>query len=290
MRKKYNELYIGTAVSITIIMVVASILFLEKADLIQQGIGVNVVVQNAGGIRKGGTVLFEGVDVGSVRSIRLTPRGVVLQLRITKIDSIPDDSRFVVASTSLLGSKAVEITPGRSTNFLKDGAYVRATTSTGLSELLQSGRRITSSVGEVTKNLSALTDQATRLKVRSALGDIDESVSLINSSLKGNLDGIHETIESLKRISTDNRAPIDSIVNRLSRHSKELDVAIVNTEKITKNLNRIILRLNEGEGTAGKFLTDDELYDKLDSTLANLNSLVEDIREHPGKYVHVSIF
>lgn len=290
MRRKYNEFYIGVAVSLTIIMIVASILYLEKSDFIQQGIEVNLVVQNAGGIRKGGDVLFEGVNVGSVRSMQLTSGGVLLRLRITKVDSIPDDSRFAVAATSLLGSKSVEITPGKSTTYLKNGAYVHGATSTGLSELLRSGNKITDNIGEVARNVSALTDRETRLKVRSALSNIDQSVGLIHNSLKGNLDDIHEAIASLKGISTDNRAPIDSIVNRLAQHSKELGVAIKNTETITQNLRQIIQRLNEGRGTAGKILTDDELYNRLDSTLTSLNSLIKDIRDHPGRYIHISVF
>ncbi len=290
MRRKYNELYIGAAVSATIVLIVASILFLEKTSLIQQGIGLNLVVQNAGGIRKGGRVLYEGVDVGSVKSIEFTSGGVMLKLRITKMDSIPSDSKFMVTSTSLLGSKAVEITPGRSKTYLNDGAFINGTASTGLTDILRNGRTITGNIGEVAKNVDRLTDRETRLKVQSALSRINESVSLINSSLKGNLADIHETIENLKRISTDNRAPIDSIVERLSEHSKELGTAVDNTERITANLNEILERMNKGEGTAGQLLTNRELYDKIDSTVTDLNNLVKDIQDHPGKYIHISIF
>lgn len=290
MRRKYNELYIGTAVSVTIVMIVAVILFLEKVNLIQRGIELNLVVQNAGGIRNGGSVLYEGVEVGSVKSIDFISGGVLLKLDITKIDSIPDDSKFMVASTSLLGARSVEIIPGESKTYLKNGAYVKGASSTGLSDILRSGNKITGSIGEVTKNIGALTDRETRMRVTSALTNIDESVALIHRSLKGNLDDIHEAIENLNKISTDNRAPIDSIVNRLSEHSKKLDVAIDNTEKITANLNRILQRLNKGEGTAGKLLTDTELYDEIDSAVVNLNRLVKDINEHPGKYIHLSIF
>lgn len=290
MRRKYNELYIGAAVSVTIIMIVASILFLEKANLIQQGIGLNLVVQNAGGIRKGGSVLYEGVEVGSVKSIQFTSGGVLLKLRITKMDSIPDNSTFSIASTSLLGAKSVEITPGGSKAFLKDGAYVKGTSSAGLSDILRSGNRMTADIGEVASNIKTLTDEKTRMKVSAALSRIDESVSVIHNSLKGNLRDIHETIESLKKISTENRAPIDSIVDRLSEHTKDLDAAIDNTREITANLNRILKDLNEGKGTAGKLLTDSELYNEIDSAVVNLNGLVKDIKTHPGKYIHVSIF
>ena len=63
-----------------------------------------------------------------------------------------------------------------------------------------------------------------------------------------------------------------------------------NIEKITKNLNDIVTSLNEGKGTAGKLLTNDEISIKINDTITNLNNLIEDIKNNPAKYVHISIF
>lgn len=290
MKKEKNELYIGTAVAVTILVVVASVVFLEKSSFLQPGLYVNLVVQDAKGMRTGGNIFYEGLKVGAVEAAKFTSNGVLLKLKITGIDSIPDDSRFVIRSTSLIGSPAVQITPGRSASYLENGAYVTGRPAFGMSDILQGGREITDNIDRVVKNVDALTNEETRRRVSNALDNINESVVLIHESLKSNLEEIHSTIRDVKGIAADNRAPIDSMIDRLSRHSLDLAIALKNTERITNNLNQIVAGLNRGRGTAGKLLTDDQLYSKIDSTVTNLNDLIKDIKEHPGKYIHLSIF
>ena len=63
-----------------------------------------------------------------------------------------------------------------------------------------------------------------------------------------------------------------------------------NIEKITGNLNEITSGINNGKGTAGKLLTNDELYNKINNTITSLDSLINDIKNHPERYFHISIF
>ena len=48
--------------------------------------------------------------------------------------------------------------------------------------------------------------------------------------------------------------------------------------------------INSGEGTAGQLIMNDSLYNNLNSALASLDSLLIDLREHPKRYVHLSVF
>ena len=140
------------------------------------------------------------------------------------------------------------------------------------------------------KNVDTLTSKETIGQLQDAINKIDESVGLIHRSLRTNLSDIHSTIENMKEITSVNKAPIDSIIYRLSLHSKQIAVTMDNIEKITKNLNDIVTSLNEGKGTAGKLLTNDEISIKINDTITNLNNLIEDIKNNPAKYVHISIF
>ena len=290
MKRKYNEFYIGLSVIITIIIVIAIILYLEKNNFLESGITVNMVLQNAEGIKTGGDVAYRGLDVGSVVDTKITTRGIVLMLKITKIDSIPDNSKFLLSTPNLIGSRTVEIVPGKSSSYLKNGAYVTGSSSAGFSDIIHGVDNVTSNMKRVIKNVGSLANDKTRNELRIALNGIDESVNLIHRSLKNNLADIHQTVENMKQITTDNKAPIDSIVNRLSVHSKNISIAMENLEVITKNLKTITENINAGKGTAGKLLTNDELYNKINNTVTNLNNLIKDIEKHPERYVHVTLF
>lgn len=290
MKRKYNEFYIGLAVIITILAVIATILFLEKNNFLQKGFTLNLVVQNAQGIKPGGDVLYRGLEIGSVEETKLISNGVLLKLKITKTDSIPEDSKFKVTTTNLIGSPSIEIIPGKSKSILKDGEYLKGESGKSYSDIIQAVNKITDNINRMIKNVDTLTSKETIGQLQDAINKIDESVGLIHRSLRTNLSDIHSTIENMKEITSVNKAPIDSIIYRLSLHSKQIAVTMDNIEKITKNLNDIVTSLNEGKGTAGKLLTNDEISIKINDTITNLNNLIEDIKNNPAKYVHISIF
>ena len=56
------------------------------------------------------------------------------------------------------------------------------------------------------------------------------------------------------------------------------------------NLRNILSTLERGDGTAGKLINDDQLYTELLKSSEALESLLTDLKEHPKKYVHFSIF
>jgi len=55
-------------------------------------------------------------------------------------------------------------------------------------------------------------------------------------------------------------------------------------------LNATLARLEDGEGTMGKLLKSEELYDNLNRTVQNLDFLLQDVRLNPERYIKVSVF
>ena len=55
-------------------------------------------------------------------------------------------------------------------------------------------------------------------------------------------------------------------------------------------LSTTLKKLNTGNGTAAKILNDGEVYKELKNTISSLNTLVDDVRLHPKRYINVSVF
>ena len=64
---------------------------------------------------------------------------------------------------------------------------------------------------------------------------------------------------------------------------KQVDQTIANVQELTA-------KLNSTDGTLGLLMNDPSLYNNLSSTMRNADSLVIDLRQHPKRYVHFSIF
>ena len=56
------------------------------------------------------------------------------------------------------------------------------------------------------------------------------------------------------------------------------------------DLDDLVARIAQGEGTIGKLISDPELYDSLEKASDNLAALLADVKQYPGRYVHLSLF
>jgi phospholipid/cholesterol/gamma-HCH transport system substrate-binding protein len=64
---------------------------------------------------------------------------------------------------------------------------------------------------------------------------------------------------------------------------QKVDRAIANVEQTTA-------KLNSNEGTLGLLMRDPGLYNNMNATMQSADSLLIDLRQHPKRYVHFSVF
>jgi phospholipid/cholesterol/gamma-HCH transport system substrate-binding protein len=60
--------------------------------------------------------------------------------------------------------------------------------------------------------------------------------------------------------------------------------------EIVGELKSIIDKINSGTGSAGKLIYDESIYNNLANSLNSLNDLLSDIKEHPKRYINISVF
>ena len=97
------------------------------------------------------------------------------------------------------------------------------------------------------------------------------------------------TLSSVERV----MAHIDTILG----NGKRIDSLGANITDLTNqlsqataSLNGLLAKVNKGEGTLGRLASDSTLYNDLHKTLNALTDLLTDLKERPGRYVHVKVF
>lgn len=81
---------------------------------------------------------------------------------------------------------------------------------------------------------------------------------------------------------------LDSLSNDLSK--TEIRATIDNAAQAVRNVEAITTKINNGEGSLGLLLNDDNLYHHLNNASEGLDNLIRDVEERPGKYIRLSIF
>ncbi|MFQ5753229.1 MAG: hypothetical protein ACE5HI_14650, partial [bacterium] len=98
------------------------------------------------------------------------------------------------------------------------------------------------------------------------------------------------TAENLKSFTNPKGKNIDEILTNLEQSSANLKQATEQIRNSSTSLERILSKLEKGEGALGQLLSDETIYDNLVRASARLDSLILDVRNHPRKYLRIELF
>ncbi len=290
MKVKTNELMIGVFVSTATLIVIFGILWLGRSNFFVKGLHVDLLVPDAQGLNVGDQVFFRGLSIGSVQSAELADRGILLKLKLERAAQIPRDSKFSIKEEDLLGGKAVDIQPGRSMEYLQTGAVVRGESSSGLMNVVQDSKKMETRINKVLANIDSLTGAQTFTSIHSSLDMLNGTIKDARTLLAQNRKDLSSLIANLNAMGAENKEPLHDILISLSKKSDAFADAISRTKSVSGRMDSILNNLQSGQGSMGKLFTNDSLYNNMNRSFAQLDSLLQDIRKNPKKYFKVKVF
>jgi len=248
------EIWVGLFVIIALIILTLLVFFVSGVYLFRNGYNINVVFNFVSNLDKGAAVRMAGIRVGVVDELKIIyPEGegkpkvrVKVFIRDKKIQ-FRENSAIRIDGIYGLNIPHLQITPNQDVNsrVLQEGDTVTGVDPIPIESLVSKGREIADHL------------QDTVMKINDFLDD-------------------PEVFQSLKQTIVN----LDSLTASLNKilHDKEADVtqAITDFEKMTSALKSIFEKIDRGDGTAGKFLNDDSIYNEMDA-------FVKDLKKHPWK-------
>jgi phospholipid/cholesterol/gamma-HCH transport system substrate-binding protein len=230
---------------------------------------------------------------------------VVVAFQLLKQINIPTDSYAKIVATPL-GSTAIVITMGSATTFLNEGDTLKGMESKSMVEDLketlqptvENVNRTLATLDSTIRKIGNVFDAEAKKNIGSTLEELALTTSRLNALLEPKNGSLAQTLENVKGFTGNlkqNNDSITAVVNNLTKASRDLASAdisktISSLEKATTTLNTILAGIKDGKGSLGKFATDEQLYKNLNSTSNSLNTLLQDLRLHPKRYVQVSVF
>ena len=212
--------------------------------------------------------------------------------RLLKRLEADNPRRCRIVECRVFGGMTVDVIPGTAEERVEDGDVLPGSSAEGLLSSAESLgveadtvlRRITTllspqTIGSVGQSASEL--QTLLMELNALASRQREELAALSTSLRRSAAGIEDitTGPELGRAV----ARIDSLTVRLGTTSTSLDLA-------ARSLDAVLGRIERGEGTLGRLSQDEALYTNLNSAAENLNALVVDIRENPGRYIDLRVF
>ena len=209
---------------------------------------------------------------------------------------------MVIYAIDIMGSKGIKINLGKSEETVENEGVLAPAFENGLMDSLAG------SIGPLME------------KVSNTLDSLQVTVSGVNTLLSENnqksfsniLAQVELTMKNLKSLSATVNGKSDEIISlmanlnefssKLISISEKVDTTLTGVNSVIGTVNAsdieglvasfhsLLENINDPEGSVGKLLNNDSVYNSVDTLLIQINSLVSKIQENPKKYLKISVF
>lgn len=276
--------------------------YLKSSPLFESGKTLYAIYKDVGGLQVGTPVTINGFAVGNVTDIGFKDsEGSLLVTLFVKSDfDFSNQSPAELYDTGIIGGKGIQIKPVfDGSPMAKSGDTLPSQIQPGLTQLVQKQltplqRKVEGAMTNadtLLRNVNDVLDEKARRDLRETLSGLNTTVAsfqksaevlnrILNSN-EGKLEGSLKNFEEL----TANFAQLSDSLNNAG-----LGRTLANLEATMAKLNTLMAKIENGDGTLGKLVNDEELYLNLNNASRELDLLLQDFRLNPKRYVNVSVF
>lgn len=305
--KLNSEVKIGITVFLAAVAAVIGFRFMSDIPVFRTSQQIYTTFERVDGLGTGSQVLLRGVRVGSVNEVMLTESDSVrVRMQIDLSKPIPKDTKAYLTSLGIIEGKSIVLELGESDETIDESGEIEGFYIDSMMEVIS--ERGEDFAGDLSDSFTELNDflhqlnrtldDDAREEVSGTITNVEKATKNISDLLDEKRNELDEAIESgssmmneLDTMATTNRPKVDSLMTSLEYNIRELEKVRVEIESASANLNQILEKINNGEGTLGKLVNDPAMYENLDELSVELKELVKGINEEPGRYLkHMSIF
>lgn len=310
-----NETKVGALTAIAITLLILGFNFLKGKTLFKTGNIVYARYTDTKGLMVSNPVFINGFQVGAVFDIENSDKNlssIVVAIKLKDYYNIAVNSEARIKD-NLLGAPSILITLGDAKQYLKTGDTLLTSASAGLlgdviNKIGPVGEQIKTTVhslDSVLKNINSIFDPNTKNSLQQVIANMNKTTAslvvtsasiqaLMNEQSGAITQSMNNAASFTKNLSDNN----DKITKMLSNVEKTTDnfsradiTGMVDKLKTTiANLNTILEKVGSQDGTLGKLMNDKALYNNLTNTVRSANILMDDLRMNPKRYVNISVF
>jgi phospholipid/cholesterol/gamma-HCH transport system substrate-binding protein len=231
------------------------------------------LLPNAGGLIKNSSVRSAGIPVGTIKGITLQDGQARVEISVGSDLFLTTSASVEVKAQGILGDKHVEIYPGSPTDppLGENAQILNIKSGGGLDDVMGSINEVTGSLKKVAKSLEeATSEDGTR---RHVLGRIVLNIEKLTQDLSEmttqNKDKIGEIVDNVRDVTSSLREVLDDKSETgLKETWKRLSSSVKNLDEITGKINR-------GEGTIGKLVSDQQTAEKVDAAIDGIGGMLD---------------
>lgn len=298
-----REVKIALTAIVAIVLVYLLINFMKGINVFNSSNTYYVRFDNIAGLAVSNAVYANGYPVGIVRGIQYdygNHERVVVAIELDKEMHMPRGTKAELV-TSLMGGVTMSLMLGPNpTDNLAQGDTISGGLHEGAVEKVEA---LMPTIMDMLPKLDSIVTNMARLSADPALAQTLRNTAEITNNLRRTsakldamvgrdlpqmMQNLNKTSRNVERLSNNLAAiNLEETMNEVNASLAEVKQFSANINAMTYNLNS---KLNSRDNTFGLLLNDRKLYDNLNRTVSSADSLLINVKAHPKRYVHFSIF
>lgn len=297
-----REVKTGLLAVVAIALLIFGYSFLKGNNLLNNDRTYYAIYDNVEGLSPGSNVTINGLVVGKVLSIDFADsRGdLLVTFNVQNDFQFSTSSKAQIYGGGLIGGKNLSIVPDyEQGETAQSGDTLEGTIDEGIFELVNERltplqakvEEVINSTDSVLVGVSDVLDQKTRKNLRETIAQISETATNFNQASQNLNRLLADNDQKLTRTFT-NLDEMSANFNKVSDSLSKVDInaLVLRMESVLADFESISSKIENGEGTLGQFINDDQMYNNLERATKQMEELMQDIKLNPKRYVHFSVF
>lgn len=289
-----KEVQIALVAVVAIVVLFFGMQFLKGQTLFSSDNSFFVRFDDVSGLTTTSPVYANGYKVGVVKSIvydYARPDNIIAEVGITKDMQLPEGTTAEISS-DLLGNVKLELRLSGEAARLAPGDTISGAQQKGA---LGKAAAMLPQIEQMLPKLDSILSSVNALLADPAIAKSVHNVEQITASLTTTSAELHQLTASLNRQMPAMMTKADGVLansETLTKNLSDLDIAATmsSVNATLANVEQMTAALNSKDGTLGLLMRDPQLYRHLSSTMSHTDSLLIDLKSHPKRYVHFSLF
>ncbi len=287
---------------VALVILYFGFMFLKGSDLFSDTRSYFVVYDNVDGLTVSNPVILNGVQVGSVQNMTLMTEqnnNILVKIEVLKNLQVGDSTIAALGNSDLLGSKAITLYLGNSQKIYQGDEKLIPYKESSITDIISSKTvPIIDRVDTTLARVNKLLDSEAKGNIQGILANTNKTTEALNEMLRANQQNINAIMANVNALTLSLRQT-ERQINLLARNMTEITDTLKRAEfnKLVSNANgavselqTAVARLNSDEGSIGKLMNDEQLYENMNRSTEALNLLLRDIQAYPKRYVNFSVF
>ncbi|RED92647.1 MlaD family protein [Marinoscillum furvescens] len=292
-----KEFKVGLIALVSGVLLYYGFNYLKGVDFFSPTNKYYVIYDNVDGLNKSNPVIINGLAVGRVSRIKLMQNDenlIMVELDIDETITLGDSTVASLTNTDFLGSKGIVLTIGPLHNPIEPGDTLISYVDKGLNEILASAEPVASNLNTTITRVNEILIglKGSGEKINETIDEVRKTTISVNEIISENQAELAEIMSSTAVLIDNLNAKLDQVDPIMAKtegvldslNALEVNKTLASVRGTLDSLNATITMLKNPDGTLGKLVADDSLYQLIEKTIVDFDSLANHLNYYPKHF------